>query len=176
MDINLDHLFLTKDSFEDFRDISKNISTEKVNIFIREAQVVEARAFLGKELYNLMQNDWNIGTGEFDDPIYNHLWFGTEYNNIKFNGYANAVVYFAYYRFLLQQQTNISRFGVESVQNEISEDITDAQIRIKSKDSLQIAFTYQNDTKEFLCDNKSIYPTWKESKKAKKQSYNFFKL
>lgn len=181
MATNKDSLFLAKADLTDFRDISANIADEKINIFIREAQSIEARGFLGNSLWYLMQNDWN-GT-DFDDDRFNDLWFGADYTNkdgetIRFNGYISAVSYFTYARFLKQQQVNVSRFGVESVQNEISEDISNAQVRSKEKDALQVAFNYQNDTECFLLDKDTIYPEYNNARNTtpRKTSLSFFKL
>lgn len=182
MDTNLDSLFFSKSDFANFRDISANIPEAKIDGYIREAQTVEIRAFLGQELWSAMQADWIELSTEFADDRFNDLWFGANYTNyagvdLKFNGYINAGVYFAYGRFLVQQQVNVSRFGVESIQNEISEDIGNPQIRVKARDASQVAFAYQNDALAFLESNLSIYPEYKQNEtRAKKTSFNFFKL
>jgi len=179
---NLDFLFFRKADFANFRDISANIPDEKMNAYIREAQTVECRGFLGQQLWTAMQLDWNELTTEFNEPRFNELWFGTDYTNyagveIRFNGYVNAGIYFAYGRFLVQQQVNVSRFGVESVQNEISEDISNAQIRTKSRDASQVAFSYQNDAIAYLKSNQTLFPEYKfNESKTKKTSFNFFVL
>ena len=181
MATNKDSLFLTRADLTDFREISANIADAKINIFIREAQSIEARGFLGQDLWYIMQNDWNVT--DFTTALYNELWFGTDYvnkagNTIKFNGYISAVTYFTYARFIKQQQMNVSRFGLESIQNEISEDVSNAQIRSKEKDALQLAFSYQKDAETFLKDQSTLYPTWAqaEDKTPRKTSLSFFKL
>lgn len=178
---NKDNLFLTKADLADFREISANIPEEKINIFIREAQSVEARGFLGQDLWYEMQKDWNAT--DFATAKYNDLWFGTDYTNskgntIRFNGYMNAVVYFTYARFIKQQQMNVSRFGLESVQSDISEDVSNAHIRSKEKDALQVAFGYQKDAQTFLQDKKDTYPAWDKAEDLtpRKTSLSFFKV
>ena len=47
----LDTLLADRGDFSDYREISKNIEDEKINIFIRESQLIEIRSFLGPELY-----------------------------------------------------------------------------------------------------------------------------
>jgi len=178
----LDYLFIKRADFDTYRDISKNIKDEKLDAFIREAQMVEVRGFLGQPLWTAMQIDWNELTTGFNDQRFNDLWFGTDYINyagvnIRFNGYIASAIYFAYGRFINQQQVNVSRFGVESVQNEISVDISNPQVRLKERDSSQVAFAYQNDCIAFLKSFPSLYPEFTpDDNKAKKTSFNFFKL
>jgi len=184
MSINLDKLLVTKEDFSDFRDLSSNIKEGRVNIFIRESQLIEIRAFLGSGLYNLLLADYDELLKTFTDPRFTDLWFGGLYTNyagveINFNGYASGLVYFAYARFLHQQQVNVSRFGVESVQSDISEDISNPQVRNKAKDALQVALQYQKDTFKFLEANKDTYPEYDlncSNEKGKKNSFPFFIL
>ena len=172
-DLNLDLLFMRKSDFKDFRDISANIKDEKINIFIREAQFLDIRTFLGAELYAEMQDDFDEGLFEFDNQLFNDLWFGVD----AFNGYMNAGIYFAYTRFLLQQQVNVSRFGVESVQSDISEDISNPQIRSKTFDSRKVALKYQEATHDFLVANSEDYPLFDNHATQKpRTAFSFFKL
>ena len=163
MAILLDKLLVSRSDFSDFRDISKNISDEKINIFIRESQLIEIRSFLGAELYLKLQEDYDEITESFTDPLLEKLWFGADYNNkegkqVRFNGYANSLIYFTYGRFLLQQQMNVSRFGLESLQDTISEDTPVAQIRTKAKEALSVAIQYQKDAEAYLHSNSDDYP------------------
>ena len=177
-----DKLFVTRTDFDDFRDFSKNITDEKINIFIRESQIIEIRGFLGEELFLLMQEDFDDLVPEFSEARFTQLWYGTNYVNnqgqsIRFNGYANSLIYFAYGRFLLQQQANVSRFGVQSLQDTVSEDVSQGHIRTKSKEALSMAIKYQQDTSQFLKSHKSEFPEYEENEtKPKDTSLTFFKL
>lgn len=182
MATNLDKLLFTRADLATFRDISPNITDDKFDQFIREAQAIECRDFIGAELWLVLQDDFDINTSTFTDPRLTNFWFGQDYTtqagkNIRYYGYINAGIYFAYSRFLIQQQVNVSRFGVESVQNEISEDITNGQIRLKGRDAQQVAFNYQNDAYLFLKENSSIYPEYVEKDtNPKRTSFSFFKV
>jgi len=48
----LDKLLATKEDFTAFRDISANIKDSKIDIFIRESQLIEVRNFLGLNYTN----------------------------------------------------------------------------------------------------------------------------
>lgn len=182
MATNLDKLLWTREDLATFRDISPNIQDAKFEQYIREAQAVECRDFLGAELWLILQEDYDDVAKLFTAPRLQNLWFGTDYVNpagvtVRFYGYINAGIYFSYSRFLLQQQTNVSRFGVESVQNEISEDISNPQVRLKGRDAQQMAFNYQNDAYTFLTDQPTIYPEYVQAKtQPKRTSFSFFKV
>ena len=173
MALNLDKLWMQKEDFVDFRDISANVKDSRLDVYIREAQFLEIRLFLGAELYDLMQEDYDEGSKSFTEPLYQSLWFGVD----GFHGYMNAGIYFAYSRFLLQQQVNVSRFGVESVQNEISEDVSNAQIRSKTNDARKVAFKYQEETLSYLEENKTDYPEFiARDVQKNRTAFSFFKL
>jgi hypothetical protein len=175
MPSNLDKLFFGKIDFANYRDFSQNITEGKLDAFIREAQTIEARGFLGAELYAAMQEDFD-GT-VFTEQRFIDLWLGVDTTEYKYNGYQPAAIYFAYARMLGQQQTNVSRFGVESVQNEISEDISIAQVRGKLRDAQEMAFSYQNRAATFIQDNIADYPEYNDNtQKPRKTTLNFFKV
>ena len=182
MAILFDKLLADKGDFAPFREMSANIADSKIDIFIRESQLIEIRAFLGPELYLLMVEDYDQNLKTFSNQIYTDLWFGVDYTDInskdvRFNGYMNSLIYFTYSRFLLQQQMNVSRFGLESLQDDISEDSPVSQIRTKAKESLSMAIQYQKDCTSFLIVRNTVYPTWVQSEtKPKNTSFNFFKL
>ena len=182
MALLLDKLLATKEDFNDFRSISKNIATEKIDIFIRESQLIEIRAFLGSTIYLQLQEDYDENTKTFGNPIFNSLWFGVDYINkkqeeVRFNGYMNSLVYFAYGRFLLQQQMNVSRFGLESLQDTISEDTPLAQVKTKAKEALSMAIQYQEDCVKFIEVHATDYPTFKtKESKGKNTSFTFFRV
>jgi len=176
-----DDLFFGRADLADFREISANITDATFEIFIREAQTIEVRGFVGNELYRLLLDDWN-GT-DFDTQRFADLWYGVDYTNseskpVRFNGLMSAAIYFSYSRFLLQQQNNVDRFGVSQLNNEISESATAPQVRGKAGEARQVAMRYQNDAKTFLLDKATTYPEWadSQSRTPKTSSFGFFKV
>ena len=182
MPLLIDKPLATKEDFAEFRDLSANIKDDKLLIFIRESQTVEIRDFIGAPLYTLLQLDYIEGTKSFSQAKFSELWFGKDYPNsqghtVRFNGLMSALIYWSYTRFLLQQQVNVSRFGVESVQNEISEDVDVAQVRIKGRDSQQMALRFQNDAERFLKTFPAIYPEYiPGNTNPRRTSFEFFKV
>ena len=182
MPLQKDKLLATKEDFTDFRDISANVKSTRLEGYVRESQIVEIRDFVGQSLYTAIQNDYDETLKTFTDPRFDDLWFGTEYTTTtgetwRFNGLLSALIYWSYGRFLVQQQVNVSRFGVESVQNDISEDIDVAQVRIKQRDAQQVALRYQNDAEKFLNTNAAVYPEYvKNNTDPRRSAFTFFKV
>lgn len=170
-------VLLIRDDFKVIRTLSANISDDVFNQFIIEAQETEMRSFFGDAFYSDLINDFDELGGSFDLTEYQTLFFGGGPAGFLYNGYSMALLYFTYARILTQQQVNVSRFGVESIQNEISEDTTNPQIRMKIADANKMAFHYQNQTIKFLDENKTDYPLYIPSDtNPRKVNTSFFKL
>lgn len=174
----IDKLLLTLEEIKGYRDLSANLDADRIDPYIRETQTIEIRDFIGGKLYRLLQNDFNEVSKTFTEARLTELWYGTEYDGYIFNGLQVAAIYFAYARFINQQQTEVTRWGVQSLTGEESEDISNAQVRIKGRDAQQVALRYQNDAKKFLDARKAIYPEYQEHCKpqGKTTSFNFFKV
>ena len=179
----LDPLFSKLVELKQFREISANIKTEKFDIFIREAQTVEIAGFLGLPLYSAMVADWDPVLEQFNDERFNELWFGIDYVNnagvdIRFRGYQPSALYYAYSRFLKQQQTNVSRFGVQSIQDTVSVDQSAGTVRTKANDAEQMAKTYELQTATFLYEKRTTYPEFYQNNSgpSNNTAFDFFVL
>jgi hypothetical protein len=173
-----DKLLTSKEIITTVRDLSANLATDRIDNYISESQTVEIRDFLGATLYAALQNDYDDLLLTFGEARFTELWYGIEYDGVIFNGLQNALNYWAYSRFINQQQTEVTRWGVQSLTGEESEDISNAQVRIKGRDAEQMALRYQNDAAKFLKARASIYPEYKNNcdTSGKKTSFNFFKV
>ena len=134
MTLILDPLLIKPDDFVEFRDISKNIDDERLNVYIRESQIKEIRSFLGDELYLSLINDYtpDAGEGTFSEQRFTDLFFGTDWtyqgNERRLYGLKPSLIYFAYARFIKNQQFNVTRYGVKHITAEESEDETIQQV------------------------------------------------
>jgi len=177
-----DKLLLSKSDLTSYREISQNITDEKLNIFIREAQVINVRTFLGVQLYLRMLNDYDTATKTFTTQRYTDLWYGIDYTNtasveVRFNGLMSAAIYFAYSRFLQQQNTNVGRFGVGSLSQDDTESSTVASVNTNSRQAANMALAYQQDCEIFLKDQVAIYPEFgTKTTTGQKLAFNFFKI
>ena len=182
MALLLDKLLLDKSDLAVVRDISANITDDKVNIFIREAQTINVKPFLGAQLYLLLLNDYTVSSKSFGTQKYTDLWYGSNYTNtngvvVRQNGLLSAAPYFVYGRLLLQQNTNVGRYGVGSLNQENTTTSTPNSVRTNTTQANAVALSYQKDVETFLRDNLTIYPEFNtKTTTGQKIAAPFFKV
>ena len=185
MTLILDDLLVQLTDFSNFRDISVNTDADRLNAYIREAQLREMRSFLGDALYNALLSDYTPGVspaeGTFTQARFTELWFGTTYTSgnypIKYHGLKPAVVYYAYERFLFYQRLNVTRYGSRILEdNELSVDAPLTKRWEVSADSMGLV--YQNDSNTFLDAKTSTYPEWQQpdGRVPEKIGFKFMKV
>ena len=178
----LDKLFLVNADFQDYKDLSENFDDGRLNQSIRESQVDEMRAFLGDELYLIMQTD-------FTEPDtwatikYEELFEGKDYTYndklIRFYGVKPALVLYAYSRLLDLGNLNLTRQGaVQFIEDEVSEPTEQPQIMTKVRSAKAQGLVYLADAKKFLESNIDLYPEFstKDSQVVNKTGMTMFKV
>ena len=179
----LDSLLVQLTDFSNFRDVSVNTDTDRINAFIRESQMREMRSLLGDALYKALIDDFtpDAGEGTFSEQRFTDLWFGVAYIrdnfSVQFNGFKPAIVYYAYERFLYYQKLNVTRYGVRTLQdNDLSNDAPFTKKWQVSADSMGLM--YQEDTEKYLNENDSTYPERNrpDFKTKKSTGLQFFKI
>src|SRR3990167_8784079 len=104
-------------------DMSVNIEEEKVTRYIAEAQEFDLKPVLGRALHFAFVDGLAASPQE---QIYVDLFEGKTYldtglnQNISFGGVKKAMIYWAYARFLNNQDTNVTSFGIVQKENEYS--------------------------------------------------------
>ena len=154
----IDELLLTRDDFKPYRDISENVDLDRLDPWILEAQKQEMRAFLGPQLYLLMLDAYPAG-GPFPPGRFLDLWEGVDIaDEYRFYGLKPAIIYFAYSRFLKNQKTVVTRFGVRNFDNDTSEQENAAATRTRQGEAQSMAVSMQSDAELFLNDHRAEYP------------------
>ena len=182
MALLLDKLLLDKSDLSNFREVSANITVDKMDIFIREAQTINVKPFLGAQLYLLLLNDYTVSSKSFATQKYNDLWFGSDYTNsngvaVRQNGLMSSAVYFTYGRFLLQQNTNVGRYGVGSLNQENTTTSGPSTVRTNTTQANAVALSYQAAVGTFLNDKSTTYPEWQtKTTTGQKIAAPFFKV
>lgn len=172
----MDDLLIQKEDFSTYKDISENIDTARIDALILQAQIMDLRGFLGRELYLLMLSDYDISNNSFADPIYNNLFFGTDYNNIRYYGLRPMLIQFTYARIISDLNINITRAGVRVFEAEESEAATQAAISTKASAARSEGLVYLEDARLFLEFNAAIYPTWEDKNNTTKTGFKWFKV
>jgi len=176
-----DKLFINKESFKDYREVSDHMEPEEVNISIREAQVTDLIDFLGPELYLRLQLDYDDKEGKFTDTKLQDLWTGKDYNRgnatRRYHGLEPILTLYAYARLLDNLQLNITRQGpVTFLNNDVSDPTTQAQIKTKVMGARAMAVRYQEEAYDFLMHNKSDYVEWIGHNNVKNKVFTIFKI
>jgi len=184
MSLVLDNLLIQASDFTNFRDISINTDTDRLNAFIRESQMREIRAFLGDALYFQLITDYTPdppNEGTFSEARFTSLWFGDSWVKngftIQFNGLKAAHVMYAYERFLYNNKMNVTRYGSRILaDNDLSENFTPQKKYEVSADSMGLM--YQADADEYIRGNTSLFPEFDNPDiKAKKETgWEFMKI
>jgi len=144
-------------------DMSVNIEEEKVTRYIAEAQEFDLKSVLGRALH------FAFVEGLAASPqveIYSELFEGKTYldtglnQNISFAGVKKAMIYWSYARFLNNQDTNVTSFGIVQKENEFSKPSEEKRIARLVTAAIAAATAYKNDFVKFLNDNSTDYPLW----------------
>jgi len=157
---------ITYSDFSNYRDISSNISAAKrIDPYILEAQEIDIRSLLGDIFYNeVVSNPSNYSTllngGTYDYDGYTY----------SFKGLKAVHVYFAYARFVMNDDVKSTPSGMVNKLNQNSERVTEATINRISRNARDIASAYWQQCYDFLClQTDSIYNNWEGKRKTNGQ-------
>lgn len=146
------------------KDMSVNVEQERIERHIAEAQEFDIKPVLGRALYLGFVN--GLGASPQED-IYVDLWEGKTYTDkginadVSFEGVKRALIYYAYARFLNNQNTNVGSFGIVVKENNpYSKSEEEKKIQRLVTSAIQAAESYKSDFVKFLNDNSELYPLW----------------
>jgi len=161
-------------TFQQYEDISINVKPERLNVFIKKAQELDLKLFLGYAFYyDLIKNCNTDGSLKNDAPeVYTRLLTGCEYTDrnghkIIYDGLAPAMVYFTLARFVEADAVRYSTTGpvLKSHDNAQAIPLTDIVKLVQQYRS--IANAHVNEIEKFLWDNQSDYPLWQFDERNK---------
>lgn len=159
---------INQTTFQRYEDISVNIKPEKLQAFIKKAQDLDLKPFLGHALYYSLIRHCNLdGTINDDAPQhYKDLLNGAEYldekgNIILYEGLAPVLIYFTFARFIENNAVQYTPTGPVTKHHEQGTAIAPPEVVKLVQQHRSIANAYANDTERFLWDNKHLFPLWK---------------
>ena len=167
-------MIITIDDIRKIRQIAGNINADRVNIYIREAELLDIEPVIGAELYEKLTNigeivldDENtqlldetgdnaiIVADENDLPLNEYkLLCGGYYEDCggvkhRFEGIKTALAYFAYARFVRNHSTAVTPFGVVNKLGDESSNADSRQIAAVSADARRIGENYLTEAMKF---------------------------
>lgn len=165
---------ITIDDIRQVRQIAANIKDERVEIYIREAELLDIEPVIGAELYEQLTNVGEIvldedNTALLDEtgdnaivvadenelPLNEYKLLNGGYyqdcNGVKhrFVGIKTALAYFAYARFVRNHSTAVTPFGVVNKLGDESSNADSRTIAAVSADARRIGESYLADAMKF---------------------------
>ena len=139
--------FVNRNDMDEFLPLAASMSSERLSYFCRQAEKVKCTEFLGRELYeDIQQNP--------DTPEY-----------IQLMVYIRPMlVYWAYVYFIEQGQMFSTATGVAIKRSDASIPLSEQERAGLVKSYCHIARLYESELNDFLKKNADDYPKWKHSR------------
>ena len=155
-----------------YEDISVNIKPARFNVFVKKAQDLDLKPFLGHALYYDFIRYFNDDSTIMDDApqVYKDLLNGSEYLDkyghiVLYEGLAPMLVYFAFARFIEADAVHYTSTGpvIKSHDNGSALNAKDLTRLVQQHRS--VANAHANEVEKFLWDNRMQLPLWQPNEK-----------
>lgn len=153
-------------TIQEFRSVSSNLGTDRIDHLIEEAQEFDIKPILGPALYLAFINGLAMSP---QTTIYDDLFNGKTYldkgiqENISFKGVRAALAYYSYARLLLNQDLHVTASGLVSKEEQWSKSAEEKRIQAQVSAARAAAGALENDYIKFLNDNSTDYPIWEKT-------------
>jgi len=165
---------INQNTFQGYEDISVNIKPERLNVFIKKAQDLDLKPFLGHALYyDFMQNFNDDGTLKDTAPQpYIDLFNGSEYLDqhghiVLYEGLVPTLVYFTFARFIEADAVHYTATGPVVKHHDNGDPVAPKDIVKLVQQQRSVANAHANEVEKFLWDNKADFPLWHFNEKNK---------
>lgn len=160
-------LLIKQSDFIPYRDINKNIVTEKMlDPYIYQSQFIDFKEVFGQEFYYDLLADFQ---GSPKLSKYADLFNGSTYtingHSYTHEGLIPVLVYFAHARYIMGKDTVDTAYGTVLKTNDYSQPSEEKRITRLADNSRSLAFAYLQPVIKFMDDNHLNYPLWR--------SYNY---
>lgn len=166
------NLLINKTDIQDFKIISKALSVDKTDEYIREAQEIDLMELVPRLFYfDLVKN--------FQSAKYQKLIHGDTYTvdgvDIDFPGLKGVLAYFAYSRLVIRGDVVSTPFGIEQKRNEWGDRVSSSEKRDMRDEARQIANSYFSQVVEYIMEKKADFPLFFENE-CKQRHRNNIKI
>ncbi len=103
-------MIITVEDIRKVRHIAHNIDNGRVDMYIREAEILDVVPAISAELYEVLDAGENL-TAE-QEMMLNGGYYDAGCGKRKFEGLKVATAYLAYARFMRNNQVNVTPYGV----------------------------------------------------------------
>lgn len=161
-------------TFAAFEDISMNVKPERILVFVRKAQELDLKPFLGHALYyDFIQWINTDGTFKSGTPqAYINLFIGSTYtdpagNTNMYEGMVPALIYWTFARFIEADAIRYTASGPAKKKLDDSDPLTISELTKIVQQQRSVANAHANEIERFIWDNKGSFPLWYANPKNK---------
>ena len=158
---------INQETFRGFEDISMNVKPERMLVFVKKAQELDLKPFLGHALfYDFIQWIDTDGTFKTGTPQkYINLFLGStytdNYGNINvYEGMVPALVYWTFARFIEADAIRYTASGPAKKKLDDSDPLTIGELNKLVQQQRSVANAHANEIERFIWDNKNQFPLW----------------
>lgn len=160
---------ITVNDIKDIKQISDNLQPEKIIPFIDEAGELNIKPEMGPALYKAFKDSIASTTAT---AIYDTLMDGEAYvcgnDTIDFPGVKPAIAYYAYSRYLSEQDTISTVGGLVTPISNHSERISEKSLQRKIGQARSAASHYIDEMHRYLSEKSASYPLYKGDGRKRK--------
>lgn len=172
--LTMNPILISPTVFQQFEDISTNIKPERLQVFIKKAQELDLKPFLGYPLYyQLLKYFDDDGQMKTDVPqVYKKLFNGCEYIDpsgytVTYEGLAPTLVYFTFARFVENNGVHYTATGPVIKQYDNAQAVSTPDLLKLVQQQRSVANAHANEVEKFLQDNQADYPLWRYNERNK---------
>ena len=161
-------------TFQNYEDLSVNIKSDRIKVFVKKAQELDLKPFLGHAFYYDFIQYFNAdGTLMDNTPQpYKDLLNGSEYLDryghvVLYEGLLPMLVYFTFARFVEADAIHYTATGPVIKHHDNAEALSAKDITKLVQQHRSVANAHANDVEKFLRDNRADFPLWNYDPKNK---------
>jgi len=162
-------------TFQNYEDLSVNIKADRIKVFVKKAQELDLKPFLGHSLYYDFIQYFNAdGTLQDNTPQqYKDLLNGSEYLDryghvVLYEGLLPMLVYFTFARFIESDAIHYTATGPIIKHHDNGDTLSPTEITKLVQQHRSVANAHANEVEKFLWDNRADFQLWNYNGKKPK--------
>ncbi len=165
-------------SFAAYQDLSVNITPIRLNVHIKNAQILDLRLFMGQAFYTDFikwfsnDSDGNLIIDTDIPQSYSDLFEGLIYTDksgkqISYEGMIPSLIYWSFARFVEMDSVHYTSTGPVAKRHDEADVIGQKDIAKIVSMQRSVANAYANDIELYLYNNQTSFPLWRWNEKNK---------
>ncbi len=153
-----DTLLISSTDLQEVKQIPASVTYARLSPYIAQAQWFDIRDQLGDVFYTDMVA--NYSSEPYATLLNGGTYTDSDNNTISFSGLTYAIAYYAYAKFILNQQIAVTSFGVVQKTNEFSQILDAKSLNLQANQNVLFGDAIMNDVKKYLDTNATLFPLW----------------